>query len=133
MSGVERSIQTGLGPVNQALGTPASTQPATGSGVFNSTVGTSAVKVLSSAGDPTKVRRVKIVAPVAGTNLGWTTVITNAAAPTLTATGTGTATDGSLVEGGGGATEWINLAGNLDLYLAASAAATPYQLTVVEQ
>jgi hypothetical protein len=129
------AIRTGLGPINQPLGTPVNTQPATGTGIFNNTVSAAATKVLSASASPqNKVRRVKIVAPLAGTNLAWTTVKSGAPAPTLTAYAGGVqaATDGSLIEGGGGAEEWFSIPDTLDLYLAASAATTPYNMTVVE-
>lgn len=130
-AGLAKSIITGLGPLSQPLGTPVSTKPALGSGVFNNTVGAAAEKVLAGGGS-TKVRRVKLCCPLAGRNLGYTTVTQGAAAPTVTAVGDGTVTDGSLVVGGNGATDAFELADYLDLYLAASAAATPYNLTVVE-
>lgn len=121
-----------MGPLTTSFGTPVNTKPAVGPGIFNNTVGTAAAAVLqvAAANRIGKAHRVKICSPLAGRNLGWTLVDAGAPAPTLTAVGDGTATDGSLVCGGGGATEWITIPDSKDLYLAASAVTTPYQLTV---
>lgn len=126
------TIINSLGPLQGPLGTPVNTKPALAQGIFNNTVGAAAEKVLSGSTNGKK-RRVKIVAPAPGTHLGWTTVTRGTTAPTLTAGITGgVATDGSLIEGGGGATEWLSLSDDVDLYLAGSGAGVAYQLTVLE-
>ncbi len=124
------AVMQNQGPVHGNLSTPVATKPATTSGIFNHTVGTSAEKVLSASTTFTgKVRRVKIYNPTSGVTLGWTTRI--GAAPTLTSSvAGGGAADGSCVPPQ--STEWISVPDNCDLYLAASAGASPYQLTISE-
>jgi subtilase family serine protease len=129
---VERSIQTALGPITGALPTT-NTPPLTGQGILNAAnLSTTPVKVLS-AGNNNLIRRVSIMCVTAGRNIAWTTVAKNATAPTITAVGDGSANEGKLIMGGGGASADFNVADNLDLYIVASAASTAYQFTVVEQ
>lgn len=130
MTTPNRAIVSGLGPLTQPLGTPAATKPMTGTGISNTTVGATGEKVLSTTSDNKKIRRVKIYAPTGGSFLGYTTVANGGSASTMTAVGNGTATDGSIVQGG--TEEWISLLGNQELWLAGNAAGTKYQLTVVE-
>lgn len=128
-------MRGGLGPLSGAApGTPVSTKPATTAGIFNNTVGAAAALVFQGTPNSSaqKTRRFKLASPKAGVNIGYTWVKAGTAAPTLTAVGDGTATDGSLVMGGS-VSEWFNLDDDVDLYLAASAAATPYQIHVVDQ
>jgi hypothetical protein len=134
MYAIEQALKSGLGPLTGALPTTA-TAPLTGSGVLNSTTGTTALKVLSGASDPKgKIRRCTLTCLTAGRNLSYATAIVNATSPTLTAVGDGTGTnDGLLIIGGGGAFRDFSIADNLDLYISASAAATAYQLAVVDQ
>lgn len=118
-----------MGPVPSALGTPVSTKPATGVGVFNSTADLTATKVLSAATSHAgALRRVTIANPNAAAYLAWTTVVKGTAAPTLTAGIAATATDGRPIPPGEERTFLLNEMA--DLYLAASVAATPYSLTV---
>jgi hypothetical protein len=132
MTGVGQSIVTGLGPLTGAL-TPTGTAPLTGQGILNSAaLGTTPIKVLS-AGNAAKVRRISIMGVTAGRNIAWLPVARGAVAPSFTAVGDGSATDGKLIIGGSGASADFSLADNVDLYLVASAASTVYQLTVVEQ
>lgn len=128
----DRVIQQSYGPLNRDLATPVNTKPATAVGVFNNTVGTAAEKVLSAATVPAgKVRRVKIFNPTSGVMLGYTTATKGAAAPTLTSSvAGGGATNGSPIPAF--ATEWFSVDDSTDLYLAASAAASPYSLTISE-
>lgn len=132
--GVPNSIATGLGPFQNVLGTPSSTIPMTGPGIANSTVGTTPAKVLSAATSPRgRVRKVKIVCVTGGGTLAWSTVFNSLTGPTtMTATGGGTATDGSFINAAMGGVEYIAIPDNMDLYLVAAAAATAYQLTVDE-
>jgi hypothetical protein len=130
MSDLSRVVAQNQGPLASDLGTPVSTKPAPGTGIFNNTVGTAAEKVLSKSTSPRGcVRRVKLYNPTTGVTLGYTT--TTGVAPTLTSTVVGGgATDGSCVAPQ--SSEYFNVADNCDVYLSASAAASPYQLTVVE-
>lgn len=126
------STQSALGPLG-ASPTITSTAPLTGNGVLNNTIGTTVTKVLSArsgtASGPA-VRRVKLVNLSASASLAFQIVPKDATAPTHTATGGGTATDGILVTAG--KIEPFTLAATFDLYLVASAASTPYQLVVIE-
>lgn len=128
----ERVLQTSSGPITGALPTTA-TAPLTGQGILNQADLSTAARKVLSAGNDGKVRRVSLMGVTAGRNIAWTTVAKNAAAPTITALGDGSANEGKLIMGGGGASADLNLADNLDLYIVASAAATAFQLTVVEQ
>jgi len=129
---LERVLQTSLGPITGALPIT-STAPLTGQGILNRPdLGATASKVLS-AGSDGKVRRVSLMCVTVARNIAWTTVAKGAAAPTITAVGDGSANEGKLIMGGGGASADFNVADNLDLYIVASAASTAYQLTVVEQ
>lgn len=131
-SSVERILQTSAGPIMGAL-PMGNTAPLTGQGILNrADLGTTVSKVLS-AGNAGLIRRVSLMGVTVGRNIAWTTVAKNAAAPTMTAVGDGSANEGKLIMGGGGASADFNVADNLDLYIVASAAATVYQLTVVEQ
>lgn len=111
------------------LGTPTSTEdPGVAGGIANTTVGVAAEKVLSGAAGLNGLRRVKIVNPTAGVSLGYTTVPAGATAPTLTSTvAGGGAADGSHIFPS--SSEVIMVPCNADLYLAASGAASKYQLT----
>lgn len=118
-------------PLPTSLGTPTGTEPITGSGIVNSTVGIAAERILRGvAVTRGGVRRCKLYNPTAGVMLGFTTVATDATAPTLTSSMAGTgAADGSPVPPQ--TTEWFTVSDASDLYLAASAAASAYQLTVL--
>jgi hypothetical protein len=132
MSGtsVQRLLMSGVGPLNGEL-LPSSTVPATGSIILNATVGTTATKVLSASTSPAhKSRRVKVDCRTAARKLGIALRTNGGASPAHTAVGDGTATDGIIVEPG--APEWLTIPATTDLWLVASAAATAYQLTVVE-
>lgn len=121
-----------LGAVAKTLGTPVSTQPATAQGVYNNTVDTSAVKVLSASGNG-RNRFIRITLPTANRWLAWTTVANGATAPTLTAVGDGTATDGALIGGtSAGQHAEFSIPDTQDLYLAGDAADTPYNLVVID-
>jgi len=135
-AGVNDSILTGLGPLFGTLGTPTNTIPITTTGIVNTAaLTTSATKVVSAvnATASQRVRRLKIVCLTSGRNCSYTTVVKGASAPSLTAVGDGTATDGSIMVGGGGAAEWVNIPDNVDFYMAASAASTAAQITLVDR
>jgi hypothetical protein len=129
--GPERNVQIAYAPLPVSLGTPVNTKPATAAGIFNNTVGTSAEKILSaSTTNVGRGRRIKLHNPDPAKSLAFTTVLRGAAAPTLTAGVAATATDGCPVPPG--ATEWFILSEDSDLYLAGSAAGSPYSLTIFE-
>jgi hypothetical protein len=129
---IERVLQTSAGPITGALPST-NTAPLTAQGILNgAALSTTPVKVLS-AGNQNLIRRVSIMCVTAGRNIAWTTVARNAAAPAITAVGDGSANEGKLIIGGGGAFYEFNVADNLDLYIVASAASTAYQFSVVEQ
>lgn len=137
--GPQRLLQTGIGPLNVPFPAPSSTAPIRGSGVLNiNNLSTSAVLVVgpnntTHGGNVGLVRRMKILALTAGANVAWLPVTQgSAAAPAFTATGGGTATDGSLIVGGSPAEE-ITFTDNVDIWMIASAAGTAVQITVVEQ
>jgi hypothetical protein len=132
MTSPARNIQVGYSPLPDNLSTPVSTKPATGQGIFNSTVGTSAEKILSCVATATtgKKRRIKLANPDPAKVIAYTTRVRGGAAPTLTAGVAATATDGSPIPPGGA--EYFTLTENADLYLAGSAAGSPYSLTVAE-
>jgi hypothetical protein len=130
MSSVERCIQTNLGPLTGALPL-GNTAPLTTQGVLNLAAFSATTKVIAGS-DVSKIRRVKICILTAGVNAAWATVLTGAAAPTVTAAGAGGANEGTLIPGGGGAVEEFSIAGNLDLYLTTSASAV-VQISMWEQ
>ena len=132
-----QAIVTGLGPLSPVLPAPTNTAPLTATGILNlANLGTTPVKVLSGAtvttGGGFTVRRCKLVG-VSAANVAWTTVATGATAPTITALAAGAATEGSLIFGGSGATEWLTVPDDVDLYLVAGGAATVINLTVFQQ
>lgn len=132
MIGPQSILHAGLGPLRAPLGTPTGTPPLTTTGILNSAaLGTTPVLVLDGA-CAGKINRVKIVLVTASRKLAYTTVAAGASAPTIAADGDGSADEGSLIidAGTGGATEWITIPDNVDLYLVASAASTAYQITV---
>lgn len=129
---IERVLQTSAGPIGSALPI-GNTPPLTTTGILNaSNLSTTPVKVLS-AGNQGLIRRVSIMCVTAARNIAWTTVTKNATPPTMTAVGDGSANEGKLIMGGGGAYYEFNVLDHLDLYIVASAASTAYQFSVVEQ
>ena len=126
-----RSIISSLGPITRATGTPSASALAA-SGVVNQTIGTTPVKLLSGGSTKGIVRKCRLCAPAAG-NIAFAAVVKNDTAPTITAVGDGTATDGPILVGGGGIVAEFDLSDHLDLYVVASAAATPVQLWVEER
>lgn len=135
--GWAKSIVGGLGP---AFGDLPSTQTAplgaagiSAQGILNlPTLGTTAVLIVQGGQNLGKLRRVKIVTVTAARDVAWKHVKTGSTAPTVTAASAGGANEGSLLMGGGGATEEFTLTDNVDLYLVASAAATVVNITVQE-
>lgn len=125
-----RIVNQNQAPISGDLGTPTGTEPITATGIVNSTVGVAAEKVVSKSTNPAgRARRLKIYNPTAGVSLGYTT--TRGAAPTLTSTvAGGGAADGSCIPAQ--STEWVTIPDDCDLYMAASAALSPYQITLVE-
>jgi len=77
-------------------------------------------------------RRVKIVVVTAAVNVGWVPVVNGSATPTITAAGAGGANDASLIVGGSGATEFLVLSSNQELWMVSSANCVA-QITVFEQ
>jgi hypothetical protein len=133
--GWAKSIVTNLGPLTGALPSSANTSlSAQGIGNWDAATmtGAAAIKVITGGSNKGNVRRVKVVVKTAGVDLAWKTVDASAAAPTLTAAGAGGANEGSLLCGGGGATEEFSVLDNVDLYVRTSAAAV-VQITMWEQ
>lgn len=130
------AITSALGPLSGTIGnTPAPSASAlTGQGIQNATVGTSATKTLAAHATPNgRVRRLQILNLSSSAFLAWSTAAAGSSSTSATtASGTGTATDGVLIPPSAPPVE-ISIVDNLDLYLVASAAATPYQLVCVEQ
>lgn len=137
--GYNLALTSGLGPINGPL-TKTLTAPLvlTGPGcqALSSTAGAAAVKVLSAHTSPRGVvRRCRLVALTAARNLSFQPVVGGEAAPTLTAVGDGLSiNDGVLVIGAAaaGASYEFSIPDTHDLYVAASAAATAFQLFVAE-
>lgn len=133
IAGIEGSIKSGLGPLYGDLGTPTGTAPLSASGILNgAALGTTATKVVAGGANAGKTRRCKIVCVTDAVRLAYAIVPAGATAPTIKADGDGSADEGSLIMGGAGATEWVSIPDTHDLYLVASAAATSYQVTVVQ-
>ena len=125
--------RVGLGAVFGNLASPATTA-LTGTGIWNSAaLGTTATKVASGdASKGGKQRRCKIVCVTASRNVAWGIAPLNASTVSFKADGDGSSDEGSLIVGGGGATEWVTIPATHDFYLVASAAATAVQVTMVE-
>lgn len=128
MSGPNTNLKA-LAPIANSL-TPTATEPLTGRGILNqSDLGTTAVKMLSARTDNnTRIRRCKLVCVTADVKIAWGTT------SAIKADGDGSADEGSIIVSGpsGGAVEWFDLDGSLDLYVVASAASTVINLTVEE-
>lgn len=131
-AGLQGSIINGLGPLVGILGLPTATLPMVGPGIANKSINAAAQRLVVASTSPGKTRRLKIACLTAGAFIGYTTVAPGdaATASTMTATGTATATDGSIIPGG--SFEWISIPDNEDLWIAASGAATAIQVTLVE-
>lgn len=120
---------TSLGPL-PGIGSITGTAPLTASGILNNVVGTTVTKVLSAVGKG-GVARIKVKNLDAAKLLAVAWVANGAAAPTHTATGGGTSTDGLLVVAGD--SEQLSLRDTYDLYIVGSAASSPYQIAVFFQ
>jgi hypothetical protein len=138
IAGVENSIRAALGPLYGNLGTPTATAPlgdagANATGILNgAALGTTATKVVAGGQNQGKTRRCKIVCITASRNLAYTIAPAGTTGIAIKADADGSIDEGSLIMGGGGATEWVSIPDNFDLWLVASAASTAYQITCVE-
>lgn len=113
----ERCVQTGLGPMG------ADPQ------AFNSsTLGTTPVKAVAAVATST-IRRCKVKNLSSSAFVAWTTVNTGGTT-SITASGTGTGTDGPILAPG--EFEYVNLLPQKDLYVVASAASTVVQVSFVD-
>jgi hypothetical protein len=121
-------FQKTLGPLSGTLTTTA-TAPLTNTGVLNKAdLGTTCLRVIQGIGDGRRQYRVKLVGITASRNIAYATVASGATCA-IKADADGSADEGSLIMGGSGASEWLAIADNLDLYVVASAASTQFQLT----
>lgn len=126
--------KVGLGAIYGNLASPASLGFLSGTGILNSaSLGTTATKVVAGdASKGNKQRRCKIVCVTASRNIAWGIAPVNASTVSFKADVDGSADEGSLIMGGGGATEWVTIPATHDLYLVAGAASTVVQVTLVE-
>ena len=125
--------RAGLGALFGSTVSP-STTPLTGAGVLNiPSLGTTCfLAVVGDSSKGNKTRRCKITCVTASRNIAWGTAAAGTATPAFTAYGAGAYTEGSLIMGGSGVSEWVSIPGNQDLWLSASATSTVAQLTCFE-